>query len=143
MPDYLAITPRIAIPLDAIEITYVRSPGPGGQNVNKVSSAAQLRFDLMHSPALPEPVRQRAAALAGSRLTNDGEIVISASRHRTQQFNRDDALTRLAELIRAAATPPKPRRATRPTLASKRRRMDSKTKRGKIKQMRSGKPGLD
>ena len=143
MTEALVLSPSIAVPLDEIEIAYIRSPGPGGQNVNKVSSAAQLRFDLMHSPSLPEPVRQRAAALAGSRLTNEGEIVITASRHRTQQLNRADALDRLAGLLRDALYPPKPRRATRPTLASKRRRLEGKSKRGQTKQLRSGRPALD
>lgn len=143
MPESIVLSSSIAIPLDEISISYIRSPGPGGQNVNKLATAAQLRFDLMASPSLPEPVRRRAAALAGSRLTTQGEIVISASRHRTQQLNRDDALDRLTELLREALYPPKPRRATRPTLASKRRRLESKAQRGKTKQLRSGKPGLD
>ena len=143
MPEVLTLSPSVAIPLSEISISYIRSPGPGGQNVNKVSTAAQLRFDLMASPSLPEPVRRRAADLAGSRLTTVGEIVITASRHRTQQLNRDDALARLAELLREALYPPKPRRATRPTLASKRRRLEGKAQRGKTKLMRSGKPGLD
>ena len=143
MPDVLTLSSSVAVPLDEISISYIRSPGPGGQNVNKVATAAQLRFDLMASPSLPEPVRHRAATLAGSRLTTEGEIVITASRHRTQQLNRDDALGRLAELLREALYPPKPRRATRPTLASKRRRLESKSQRGKTKQLRSSKPGLE
>ena len=143
MPDVLTLSPSILVPLSEISISYIRSPGPGGQNVNKVATAAQLRFNLMGSASLPEPVRRRAADLAGSRLTTEGEIVITASRHRTQQLNRDDALDRLTELLREALYPPKPRRATRPTLASKRRRLESKVQRGKTKQLRSSKPGLD
>jgi ribosome-associated protein len=126
-----------------LDISYIRSPGPGGQNVNKVASAAQLRFDLMNSPSLPDAVKTRAATLAGTRLTNDGAIVITASRFRAQPMNRDDAIARLVELLREAATPPKPRRATRPTLASKRRRVEGKVKRGGIKRLRSNKPALD
>jgi len=117
-------------------IDYIRSPGPGGQNVNKVASAAQLHFDLMHSPSLPEPMRHRAAALAGSRLTTDGVIVITANRYRNQPQNRDDAIERLVALLRAALTPPKPRRPTRPTLASKRRRLEAKTQRSSTKRLR-------
>jgi ribosome-associated protein len=143
MTDALVLSSSIAVPLSEISISYIRSPGPGGQNVNKVATAAQLRFGLMASPSLPEPVRRRAADLAGSRLTTEGEIVITASRHRTQQMNRDDALDRLAGLLREALYPPKPRRATRPTLASKRRRLEGKAQRGKIKQLRASKPGLD
>lgn len=143
MPETLIISPSIAIPLSEVEMTYIRSPGPGGQNVNKLATAAQLRFPLFASPALPGPVRQRAAALAGSRLTTAGEIVITASRHRTQQLNRDDALNRLADLLKQALHPPKPRRATRPTLASKRRRLDSKARDSRTKQLRGSKPGLD
>jgi ribosome-associated protein len=143
MTDVLVLSSSIAVPLSEISISYIRSPGPGGQNVNKVATAAQLRFGLMASPSLPEPVRRRAADLAGSRLTTEGEIVITASRHRTQQMNRDDALDRLAGLLREALYPPKPRRATRPTLASKRRRLEGKAQRGKIKQLRASKPGLD
>lgn len=114
----------------------MRSPGPGGQNVNKVATAAQLRFDLMGSPSLPEPLKLRAAALAGSRLTTDGVIVIAASRHRTQPLNRDDAIERLVALLRAALTPPKPRKPTRPTYGSKQRRLEGKTQRGTTKRLR-------
>jgi ribosome-associated protein len=136
--DSLVLSPTLAIPLSDIEIVYIRSPGPGGQNVNKVASAAQLRFDLMGSPHLLETAKRRAAAIAGSRLTTDGEIVITASRHRTQAMNRDDALDRLAEILRAALVPPKPRRATRPTLASKKRRLEGKAQRSATKKLRSG-----
>lgn len=143
MPDVLMISPSVAVPLAEIEISYIRSPGPGGQNVNKLATAAQLRFPLLASPSLSEPIRRRAAALAGGRLTTSGEIVITASRHRTQLLNRDDALNRLAELLRQALHPPKPRRATRPTLASQRRRLDSKSRDSRIKKLRSSKPGLE
>ena len=136
MPDSIHIGGPIHLPLGEIAIDYIRSPGPGGQNVNKVASAAQLSFDLMQSPSLPEPVKLRAAALAGSRLTSDGRIVITANRFRNQPQNRDDAIERLAAILRAALTPPKPRRPTRPTLASKRRRLDSKARRGTIKSLR-------
>jgi len=108
-----------------------------------VATAAQLRFDLARSPSLPEPVRRRALALAGSRLTSDGVLVVTASRHRTQPLNRADAVARLVELLRRAATPPRPRRATRPTLGSKQRRLESKTRRGSIKRLRTGKPSLE
>ncbi len=143
MPDTLALTAAIAIPLDEVAIAFIRSPGPGGQNVNKVATAAQLRFNLWGSPSYPEPAKRRAAALAGSRLTTEGEIVITASRHRTQAMNRDDALDRLAEILRAALVPPKPRRATRPTLASKQRRLEGKAKRSTTKKLRSVRPGMD
>lgn len=108
-----------------------------------MATAAQLRFDLRHSPSLPEGVRQRAMALAGSRLTTDGAIVITASRFRTQPLNRDDAIARLVDLLRRAATPKPPRRPTRPTLGSQQRRLDSKTRRGTIKRLRTGKPPLE
>lgn len=121
----------------------MRASGPGGQNVNKVSSAAQLRFDLARSPSLPEPVRHRAMASAGSRLTQEGVIVISADRFRSQALNRDDAIARLVELLKDAAIPPVPRRPTRPTHGSKLRRLDTKSARSGIKKLRAGKPDLD
>ncbi len=139
----IEVTDAIQLLEDEIKISFIRSSGPGGQNVNKVSTAAQLRFDLSGSPSLPEPVKQRAAKLAGSRLSGEGEIVITASSHRSQGQNRDEAVARLLALLRAAAIAPKRRLATRPTLASKRRRLEQKGQRGTVKRLRSIKPPLD
>jgi len=135
----IRVTRSIQLDESEIEEQFVRASGPGGQNVNKVASAVQLRFDAARSPALPEDVRARLMELAGRRLTRDGVIVISADRFRTQERNRADALERLLELIRAAAVRPMIRRATRPTLASKRRRLEGKQRRGQTKRERSGK----
>ena len=119
-----------------IEESFVRASGPGGQNVNKVSSAVQLRFDLSGSRSLPEDVRERLARLAGRRLTRDGVIVIIAQRYRTQERNREDALDRLVALIRRAAVPPIPRRATKPSRAAKERRLQAKARRAATKERR-------
>lgn len=132
----IVITPSIALNEDEIEETFVRASGPGGQNVNKVSTAVQLRFDIANSPHLPEPVRLRALRLAGARLTKEGVIVIQAQRFRTQERNRMDARQRLIDLLVQAADIDKPRRATRPTRSSQTRRMDAKTRRGSIKSLR-------
>jgi ribosome-associated protein len=130
------VTPRITIPDEELSFSFLRSSGAGGQNVQKVESAVQLRFPAATSASLPEPVRERLLRLAGRRLTTGGEIVITAQRHRTQLRNREDALERLFELIREAATPPPPRRPTRPTKASKERRLTAKGVRAGIKQGR-------
>ncbi len=132
----ITITNRLAIGDDEIEESFVRASGPGGQNVNKVATAVQLRFDIRHSPSLPENVRARAEQLAGRRLTKDGVLVIEASRFRTQEQNRADALERLVDLLRRATEVPKPRKATRPTKASKIRRVEHKQHRGAIKKLR-------
>ena len=143
MAESVEITPTLSIPLSELVLSFVRSSGPGGQNVNKVATAVQLRFDVPNSPSLPEPVKARLLAKAGGRATREGVIVITAERHRTQPLNRADAITRFAELVRAATVVPRKRRPTRPTLASKRRRLDAKTRRGAVKALRGSKPSTD
>ena len=135
MPS-ITVTPALAIDENEIELSYIRASGPGGQNVNKVSSAAQLRFDARGSPSLSNTVCVRLLKLAGSRTTKDGVIVITADRHRTQEMNRKDAIARLVDLIRAATVVPKKRVKTKPSRAAKAKRMDSKNKRSSTKQTR-------
>ena len=130
------VTPQIALSEDELELRFVRASGPGGQNVNKVATAVELRFDLARSPSLPEPVRARLARLAGRRLNSEGVLVIQAQRFRTQERNRADAIERLVGLIRQASEAPKPRRPTRPTRASKERRLATKRRRGDAKRGR-------
>src|SRR5713101_5147325 len=139
----IRVTEHIAIDESELSESFIRSSGPGGQNVNKLSTAVQLRFDVRHSPSLPDDVRTRLERLAGRRLTRDGVLVNSAQRHRTQERNRQDALDRLIELIERAAVAPIPRRATKPTRGSRERRLESKKRRGSIKGLRQGKPGLE
>lgn len=130
------ITPTITIEESEIQEEFIRASGPGGQNVNKVSTAVQLRFDVGNSPSLSDDVRERVIRLAGRRITENGVLVIVARRFRTQNRNRQDAIDRLARLIRKASEKPKVRRKTTPTLASKRRRLEAKRRQGEIKHMR-------
>jgi ribosome-associated protein len=132
----IEITPDICLFESEVEVSFVRSAGPGGQNVNKVATAVQLRFDVAQSPSLPEDVRERLRKLAGRRLTTEGVLVIEARRYRTQAQNREDALERLVALIRKAVAAPVPRRPTRRTLASRESRLADKRRRSEVKQGR-------
>jgi ribosome-associated protein len=132
----LEVTPSVVIPDTDLSFAFVRASGPGGQNVNKVSSAVQLRFDLQGSTALSDSVKSRLRALAGRRLTDDGAILIIARNQRSQDHNRREALERLAELIQRALVVPKTRRATKPTRASRERRLDTKSRQQQAKQRR-------
>jgi ribosome-associated protein len=139
----IPITPRLTLDPGELSFSFIRASGPGGQNVNKVATAVQLRFDALHSPSLPAPVIRRLLSLAGRRATIAGEIVITAQRFRTQEANRKDAVERLVALIEAATHVPKPRVATRPSRAAKRRRVDNKKRRAATKRDRRVGPAWD
>ncbi len=139
----IQVTPHIAIDDSELVESFVRSSGPGGQNVNKVSSAVQLRFDARRSSSLPNDVAIRLMKIAGKRLTKDGVIVIAAQQHRQQERNRADARERLFEMIREAAIPPVPRRATKVPRSEKKKRLEGKKRRSEIKGLRQRRPGLE
>jgi ribosome-associated protein len=139
----IQVTPHIAIDDSELVESFVRSSGPGGQNVNKVSSAVQLRFDARRSPSLPNDVAIRLMKIAGKRLTKDGVIVIAAQQHRQQERNRADARERLFDMIREAAIPPVPRRATKVPRSEKKKRLEGKKRRSQIKGLRQRRPSLD
>jgi ribosome-associated protein len=139
----LEITDRISIDDSELHESFVRASGPGGQNVNKVATAVQLRFDARHSPSLPAGVRARLEKIAGNKVSSEGVIVITANRHRTQAQNREDARDRLVELIRRALVVPKVRRPTKPTYGSKVRRGEEKRRRSEVKQLRRVRPEKD
>ena len=139
----IRITDNISIDESELEESFVRSSGPGGQNVNKLSTAVQLRFNVRNSPSLPNDVALRLMRLAGRRMTKDGVLVLIAQNHRTQERNRAEAQERLIALVQEAAVKPVPRRATKPSKASKQKRLEGKKRRGGIKELRRGKPSLD
>jgi ribosome-associated protein len=132
----IEITPSLQIDERELQIDFVRASGPGGQNVNKVATAAQLRFDV-NASSLPDEVKARLTHLAGNRITSDGVLLIEAKRFRTQEQNREDALQRFVDLVRKALVPPKPRKRTKPTAASKARRLKEKKVRGDVKRLRN------
>ena len=137
----ISITSTVSLAEEELSFDFIRASGPGGQNVNKVSTACQLRFDLLHSPSLEPDVKERLSKLAGRRMTAEGVLLIEAKRFRTQEQNRIDALARLVALVQQALVPPKVRRRTRPTRTSSSARVDSKVRRGVIKRTRRFKPG--
>ena len=139
----IRVAPRIEIDERELQESFVRASGPGGQNVNKVETAVQLRFDAAASPGLPDDVKERLRGLAGSRMTSEGVVIIVAQRFRTQDRNREDARERLFELLRKAAVRPLSRRPTRPTLGSQKRRLEGKSRRAGIKKLRTAKPSAD
>ncbi|HAF60897.1 MAG TPA: aminoacyl-tRNA hydrolase [Anaerolineaceae bacterium] len=132
----IKITASLSLNESELHYDFVQASGPGGQNVNKVATAVQLRFDVAHSPSLPEPVRARLMRLAGSRITKEGELIINASRYRTQEANKEDAFNRLVALIREAAQPLRRRRATRPSHAAVERRLEKKRRQAQKKRER-------
>jgi ribosome-associated protein len=136
----IPIDDTLALDENEISESFIRASGPGGQNVNKVASAVQLRFDVRRSRSLPEPVRTRLERLGGHRVSQDGVLVITARRFRSQERNREDALARLVALVRRAAAPPRPRRATRPSAAAREQRLAAKARRARLKQQRAGVP---
>lgn len=139
----LEVAQDISIDERELEERFIRASGPGGQNVNKVSTAVELRFDVRHSGSLPIAVRDRLVRLAGRRMTDEGVLVIRAERHRTQERNREDARARLVELVRSALHVPKKRVATKPSRAARARRVDTKVKRGNVKKLRQSRPSHD
>jgi ribosome-associated protein len=134
----IEITPSFSIDESELQFAFIRASGPGGQNVNKVATAVQLRFDMVHS-SLPDDVKERLKRIAGNKITNDGELLIEAKQHRTQEQNREDALKRFVELIQRAFKKPKARTKTKPTAASRERRLAHKKQRGEVKKMRQSK----
>lgn len=139
----IQVTPDIAIDEKELDYSFVRASGPGGQNVNKVATAVQLRFDVRHSPSLPEDVRGRLIRRAGKRMTNEGILILDSRQYRTQEQNRQAALDRLIELVRSASEKPKARKKTKPTLASKQRRIESKKHASALKKLRRASPEYD
>ncbi len=134
--NWIEITPHIFLNPAEIKITFINSPGPGGQNVNKVATGVVLRFNVLHSPSLPEDVRTRLISLLGKRMTTIGELIIKATRFRTQERNKQDALDRLFAQIKSVAIPPKKRRKTKPTFSSKQKRLNQKKLHGVKKNLR-------
>ena len=132
----IRVTPQLAIDEGDVRVDFIRSSGPGGQNVNKVATAAQLRFDVLGCRTLSDPVRRRLMQQAANRINSEGVLIIDARRHRSQRMNQADAMDRLLDLLRRAATVPKPRRATRPTAGSRQRRLESKRRRSEVKGLR-------
>ena len=141
MPQLL-ISPTIEIPFDEFEFTFIRASGPGGQHVNKSSTAVQLRFDVGNSPSLPDDVRTRLLSICGNRVNSAGELILTAQRFRSREQNRRDALDRVTKLVQRACLVPKKRRRTKPSAASRRKRLEDKKKRGQVKKLR-GRPPVD